>query len=63
MLFTPLAAEGESAITTAFSTAISTIQSDVISYLLIALPAALVIVGAFFGIKKGVGFFKSLANK
>lgn len=46
-----------------FSTAISGIQSDLMGYILIVVPVALGILGAIFGIKKAIAFFKSMANK
>ncbi len=51
-----------SALQTAFTTALGTIQTDVMGYIAIALPVSLVIVGAFFGIKKAISFFKSTAK-
>jgi len=47
---------------TAFTTALGNIQTDVMGYIAIALPVSLVIVGAFFGIKKAIAFFKSTAK-
>jgi len=47
----------------AFSTGLGNIQTDVMGYLAVSVPVALVIVGAIFGIKKAVSFFKGLANK
>lgn len=47
---------------TAFTTALGTIQTDVFAYIASAVPVGLAIVGAIFGIKKAVSFFKSLAN-
>lgn len=46
-----------------FSTAISGIQSDLMGYILLVVPVALGILGAIFGIKKAIAFFKSMANK
>lgn len=46
-----------------FSTAVSGIQSDLMGYILIVVPIALGILGAIFGIKKAISFFKSMANK
>ncbi len=46
-----------------FSTAVSGIQSDLMGYILIVVPIALGILGAIFGIKKAIAFFKSMANK
>ncbi len=45
-----------------FTTAIGTIQTDVLSYVQAALPVALVIVGTFLAIKLGIRFFKSVAK-
>ena len=47
----------------AFSTGLTGIQTQVFTYIGIAVPVAIVIVGAIFGIKKAISFFKSLANK
>lgn len=58
-----LAMADESGLQTSFSTALGSIQSDVLGYIAVAVPVALVIVGAIFGIKKAISFFKSLANK
>ena len=51
-----------STLQTVFTTALALIQSDVMGYIAIALPVSLVIVGAFFGIKKAISFFKSTAK-
>ncbi len=47
----------------AFKTSVGSIQNDLMGYVMIAVPVALAILGAIFGIKKAIGFFKSLANK
>lgn len=47
----------------AFSTGLGNIKTDVMGYIVIAIPVAIGIVGAIFGIKKAISFFKSLANK
>lgn len=49
--------------TSALTTAFGNMQSDIFSYILIVLPIALGVVGAFFGIRKAIGFFKSTAGK
>lgn len=46
-----------------FSTAISGAQTTTMTYIGIALGAALGIVIAIFAVKKAIGFFKSMANK
>lgn len=46
-----------------FTTAIGGIQNDLLSYILIIVPVVLGILGAIFGIKKAISFFKSMANK
>lgn len=48
---------------TAFTTALDSIKGDVMGYIAIALPVGLAIVGAIFGVKKAVAFFKGMANK
>ena len=45
-----------------FTTALSTVQTDVMSFIGIALPVALAIMGTFIAIKLGVKFFKSTAK-
>lgn len=44
------------------TTAISTIQSDFMSYVAIVLPVALAIFGVVFGIRKALGFFRSASG-
>jgi hypothetical protein len=56
-------AAADTTLQTAFSTALGTIQTDVLGYVAVAVPVGLAIVGAIFGIKKAISFFKSLANK
>ena len=51
------------AITTALGTAFTTMQTDVMGIIAVALPTAIAIVGVFFACKKGISFFKSIANK
>ena len=43
-------------------TSFTTMKNDVLGYIAIILPIALVVAGAFFGIKKAVSFFKSTAK-
>ena len=61
-----LASAGSSMITeglkTAFSTAVTQVQTDVGSMMSTALPAGLLIMGGFMAIRLGVRFFKSVAN-
>lgn len=45
-----------------FTTGLGTIKDDVLSYVAIALPIALVIAGTFIAIKLGMRFFRSLAK-
>lgn len=49
-------------ITTAFTTAVNTVQADVTSMAEIALPVGLGIAGLFMAIRLGIGFFKSIAH-
>lgn len=49
--------------TETFSTAVNGAQTQVMTYIGIALGAALAIIIAIFAIKKAVSFFKSMANK
>lgn len=52
-----------SSVQSQFSEAVGGIQSDLMGYILIVVPIALGILGAIFGIKKAISFFKSMANK
>ena len=49
-------------VVSAFSDALSTIQTDVTSMITVALPIALAIVGIFIAIRLGVKFFRSVAK-
>lgn len=49
-------------ITGALSTAFSGVQSDVISIISVALPAALAIVGITIAIRIGIKFFKGVSK-
>ena len=49
------------ALKTAFTTATTQMQTDVVGMLDVALPAGLAIFGIGFAIRKGLGFFKSIA--
>ena len=51
-----------SALQTAFTTALGTIQTDVMGYVTSALPVALAIMGLFIAVKLGIKFFKSTAK-
>lgn len=45
-----------------FTSSLATIQSDVMSYVKVALPVALAILGVFVAVRLGVRFFKSTAK-
>lgn len=47
---------------TAFTTALGTIQTDVMGFITSALPVGLGIMGTFVAIKLGTKFFKSVAK-
>lgn len=49
-------------LTSAFSTALDTIQTDVGSIIAIALPIGLAIMGIFIAIRLGIRFFRSIAK-
>lgn len=62
------AAEGETAVGTsdlqsAFSSAVSNVQGDILGYLGIALPVGLAIFGAIIAIKKGISFVRGLIGR
>lgn len=50
-------------LTSAFSTALDTIQTDVGSIIAIALPIGLAIMGIFIAIRLGIRFFRSIAKQ
>jgi len=50
------------AMTTAFNNGVTAVQTDVSSFVTLALPAGMAIMGLFMAIRLGVGFFRSLAN-
>ncbi len=56
-------AAGSSDLQTSFSTAISSIQSDVLGYIAVALPIGLAIFGAIIAIKKGISFVRGLIGR
>lgn len=45
-----------------FSIGIGTVQTNVLSYVAIALPIALIIAGTFIAIKLGMKFFRRMAK-
>jgi hypothetical protein len=49
-------------IVTAFTTGLTTIQGDAMDVIAAIIPIAMVIAGAIFVVKKGTGWFKSLAK-
>lgn len=49
-------------LTDVFQTALTTVQSDVMSYVKVALPIGLGIMGVFIAIKLGVKFFRQVAK-
>lgn len=49
-------------ITTAFSTALTSISGDVFDMIKVALPIALGIVGVFIATKLGIRFFKTVSG-
>lgn len=57
-------AEGEATdLQGAFSSALSTIQSDILSFIGLALPVGLAVFGSIIAIKKGVSFVRGLLGK
>lgn len=47
---------------TAMTTAFTTVKTDIFGYIAAILPISLAILGAFWGIKKAIGFFKSTSR-
>lgn len=56
-------AASSSDIQSSFSTAINSIQSDVMGYLILVVPIGLGIFGAIIGIKKGISFVRGLIGR
>lgn len=52
----------DEAMKTALTTAFTSVKTDVLSVITTALPIGFGIFAAFFGIKKGVSFFRSIAK-
>lgn len=50
-------------LTTVFTTALTQVQTDVVSMVKVAFPVGLAIMGLFLAIRLGIGFFKSVANQ
>ena len=50
------------AIVTAFTTGLTTIKGDVSSIIAVIIPVAMGIAGSIFVVRKGMGWFKSLAK-
>ncbi len=50
------------ALLTAFNTAVTTIQGNVVSMISTALPAGLSIMGIGLAVRIGIGFFRSIAR-
>lgn len=50
-------------IKTALQTSFTKISTDLMGVIVTALPIGLGIIGAVFGIKKGITFFKTIADK
>lgn len=50
------------AMKTAYNTALSGVQSDVVDMVATALPYGLGIMGLFLGIRLGISFFRSIAH-
>lgn len=57
------AAEETSSLTSTVTESFNTIKSDILNYILIALPIALGVVAAVFGIKYAIKFFTQMSKK
>lgn len=49
-------------VATTLQTSFTALKDDILRYIAIILPIALVVVSAFFGVKKAISFFKSTAK-
>lgn len=56
-------AASSSDLQSSFSTGISSIQSDILGYIGLALPIGLAIVGTIIAIKKGISFVRGLIGR
>ncbi|WP_294387811.1 hypothetical protein [uncultured Ruminococcus sp.] len=56
-------AASSSDLQSSFSTAISSVQSDILGYLGLALPVGLAIFGAVIATKKGISFVRGLIGR
>lgn len=56
-------AADDNSIQNAFSSALSTIQSDIMGYIVLVIPVGLAIFGAIIAIKKGISFVRTLIGK
>lgn len=56
------ASEGAGTLTEAFTSALATIQTDVMSYIKVALPVGLAIFGTILAIRLGMKFFRQVAK-
>lgn len=61
--FSCFAAEETSSLTSTVTESFNTIKSDILNYILIALPIALGVVAAVFGIKYAIKFFTQMSKK
>ncbi|MEE1154387.1 MAG: hypothetical protein UH241_04445 [Acutalibacteraceae bacterium] len=62
----PAGAEGETTMATlqeSFSSSLATVQSDILGFIVLALPVGLAIFGTVLAIKKGITFVKGLIGK
>ena len=57
------AATSSTDLQSSFSTAISSIQSDVLGYIVLALPVGLAIFGTVIAVKKGISFVRGLIGR
>lgn len=57
------AGEETSSLTSTVTESFNTIKSDILNYILIALPIALGVVAAVFGIKYAIKFFTQMSKK
>ena len=49
-------------LTSAFTTAVGTVKTDVLTMIQTALPAGLAIMGIGLAVRIGINFFRSIAN-
>lgn len=57
-----LAAESGDTVSNALTTGLTSAKTDIMGYIAVILPIGLAVMGAIWGVKKGIAFFRSVAK-